>query len=158
MLLYADDLVLLAHSCSDLKTALEELERITREWGMVVNYPKTEAVVFACLPPQPPPPPRSKLDPTAWQSSLSSSMWAALCRQTGGRTKSSRGGCAQQGRSSDPSRQICSPPGGWDWAPSSSSTNPWCCRGSCTVQRSLGPSQRHRGHNWRPSTMAALGR
>ena len=43
----------------------------------------------------------------------------------------------------------------WGWAPSSSSTNPWCCRGSCTVQRSLGPSQRHRGHNWRPSTMAA---
>ena len=28
-------------------------------------------------------PPRSKLDPTAWQSSLSSSMWAALCRQMG---------------------------------------------------------------------------
>ena len=23
------------------------------------------------------------------------------------------------------------------------------------VQQSLGPSQRHRGHNWRPSTMAA---
>ena len=36
----------------------------------------------AILPP-PPPPPRSKLDPTAWQSSLSSSMWAALCRQMG---------------------------------------------------------------------------
>ena len=69
-------------------------------------------------------------------------MWAALCRQMGGRTGSSRGGCAQQGRSSDPSRQICSPPGGWGWAPSSSSTHPWCCRGSCTVQRSLGPSQR----------------
>ena len=30
----------------DLTTALEELERITRKWGMVVNYPKTEAVVF----------------------------------------------------------------------------------------------------------------
>ena len=55
----------------------------------------------------------------------------------------------------DPSRQICSPPRGWGWAPSSSSINPWCCRGSCTAQRSLGPSQRHRGHNWRPSTMAA---
>ena len=35
-LLYADDLVLLAPSRSDLTTALEE----------VVNYPKTEAVVF----------------------------------------------------------------------------------------------------------------
>ena len=46
MLLYVDDLVLLAPSRSDLKTALEELERITREWGMVVNYPKTKAVVF----------------------------------------------------------------------------------------------------------------
>jgi len=46
MLLYADDLVLLAPSRSDLTTALEELERITRKWGMVVNYPKTEAVVF----------------------------------------------------------------------------------------------------------------
>ena len=116
MLLYADDLVLLAPSRSDLKTALEELERITREWGMAVNYPKTEAVVFGpfgrAFPP-PPPPPRSKLDPRAWQSSLSSSMWAALCRQTGARTRSSRGGCAhaQQGRSSDPCRQLCSPPG-----------------------------------------------
>ena len=46
MLLYRDDLVLLAHNRSDLKTALEELERITKEWGMAVNYPKTEAVVF----------------------------------------------------------------------------------------------------------------
>ena len=46
MLLYDDDRVLLAPSRSDLKTALEELERMTREWGMVVNYPKTEAVVF----------------------------------------------------------------------------------------------------------------
>ena len=35
MLLYTDDLVLLAPSRSDLKTALKELERITREWGMV---------------------------------------------------------------------------------------------------------------------------
>ena len=42
--------------------------------------------------------------------------------------------------------------GGTGWAPSFSYTNP--C-GSCAVQRSLGPSQRHRGHNWRPSTMAA---
>ena len=31
LLLYADDLVLLAPSRSDLTTALEELERITRE-------------------------------------------------------------------------------------------------------------------------------
>ena len=46
MLLYVDDLVLLAPSRSDLTTALEELERITRKWGMVVNYPKIEAVVF----------------------------------------------------------------------------------------------------------------
>ena len=46
MLLYADDLVLLAPSRPDLKTALEELERITRKWGMAVNYPKTEAMVF----------------------------------------------------------------------------------------------------------------
>ena len=38
--------MLLAPSRSDLKTALEELERITREWGMVVTYPKSEAVVF----------------------------------------------------------------------------------------------------------------
>ena len=35
-----DDLVLLAPSRSDLTTALEELERIMRKWGMVVNYPQ----------------------------------------------------------------------------------------------------------------------
>ena len=37
--------LLLAPSRSDLTTALEELERITRKWGMVVNYPKTEALL-----------------------------------------------------------------------------------------------------------------
>ena len=46
MLLYAEDLGLLAPGRSDLKTALEELERITREWSMAINYPKTEAMVF----------------------------------------------------------------------------------------------------------------
>ena len=44
MLLYVDGLVLLAASSSDLKTGLEELERVRRKWGMAVNYPKTEAV------------------------------------------------------------------------------------------------------------------
>ena len=60
-----------------------------------------------CLtsPPLPLLPPRSKLGPTAWQSGASSSMWAASCRLTGGRTRSSRG-CAQEGRSSDPSAQL----------------------------------------------------
>ena len=48
MLLYVDDLVLLAPSRSDLTTALEELERIMREWGMAVNYPKTEAEGGGC--------------------------------------------------------------------------------------------------------------
>ena len=60
---------------------------ITREWGMVVNYPKTEAVVLGPVLVLPMPA-AFKLDPTAWQSGLSSSLWAALCRQTGGRTRS----------------------------------------------------------------------
>ena len=45
MLLYVDDLVLLAPNSAILKTALEELERVIRKWGMVINYPKTEAMV-----------------------------------------------------------------------------------------------------------------
>ena len=61
--------VQLAPSSSDRKTAPKELERVVRKWGMAVNYPKTEAVVFGL-----PPLPRSKLDPTGWQSGLSSSV------------------------------------------------------------------------------------
>ena len=45
MLLYANDLVLLAPNSSDLKTALEELERVARMWCMAVNYPNTEAAL-----------------------------------------------------------------------------------------------------------------
>ena len=40
-------ILLLLVSCRSIfQSALEELERITREWGMAVNYSKTEAVVF----------------------------------------------------------------------------------------------------------------
>ena len=39
-------LLLLVSSRSIFQTALEELERITREWSMAINYPKTEAMVF----------------------------------------------------------------------------------------------------------------
>ena len=127
--IYADDLVLLAPSRSDLTTALEELER---KWGMVVNYPKTEAVVFG-LP-----------DATAA---------AAAKIQVGSNSVAVKPQFKYVG--SIVQADGDSPPGGWGWAPSSSSINPWCCHGSCTAQRSLGPSQRHRGHNWRPSTMAA---
>jgi hypothetical protein len=46
MLLYADDLVLMADSAAGLATALRILEHTAREWGMHLNYTKTEAVVF----------------------------------------------------------------------------------------------------------------
>ena len=39
--LYTNDLMLLAPNSSDLKTALMELERVVRKWGMAVNYPKS---------------------------------------------------------------------------------------------------------------------
>jgi Reverse transcriptase (RNA-dependent DNA polymerase) len=51
-LLYADDLVLLATSLEDLQRALTILERITREWGLQLNYSKTKAMMFG---PDPPP-------------------------------------------------------------------------------------------------------
>jgi len=46
LLLYADDLVLLADSAEDLGLALRVLEEIAACWGMCLNYGKTEAVVF----------------------------------------------------------------------------------------------------------------
>src|SRR3569833_423762 len=46
MLLYADDLVLMADSAAGLKLALEILEQTSGEWCMEINYSKTEAVVF----------------------------------------------------------------------------------------------------------------
>jgi hypothetical protein len=41
LLLYADDLVLLAPTASSMHTALMEMERIVRMWGMAVNYDKS---------------------------------------------------------------------------------------------------------------------
>ena len=102
------------------------MERITRKWSMVVNYPKTEALVFGL--------------PAATAA-------AAAKIQVGSNSVAVKPQFKYVG--------SIVQAGGWGWAPSSSSINPWCCRGSCTTQRSLGPSQRHRGHNWRPSTMAA---
>ena len=44
MLLYADDLVLLADSEAALQTALQQLEATAAEWGMQLNAAKTEAM------------------------------------------------------------------------------------------------------------------
>jgi len=57
MLLYADDMALLANSQKGLETALAALEQVGREWGMSINYPKTQGVVFAPAGQPGPPPP-----------------------------------------------------------------------------------------------------
>jgi hypothetical protein len=54
MLLYADDLVIMADSQADLRLAMLELEATAAEWGMQLNYDKTKAVVFAAAPGSPP--------------------------------------------------------------------------------------------------------
>ena len=46
MLLYADDLVLIADSDEGLAAALAVLEEVATEWGMQMNYSKTKAVRF----------------------------------------------------------------------------------------------------------------
>jgi len=46
LLLYADDLALMADSADGLRTALLVLESAAVEWGMQLNYGKTEVVVF----------------------------------------------------------------------------------------------------------------
>ena len=46
LVLYADDLVLLADSAEGLNTALVILEQTSGEWGMTVNYDKTKVVQF----------------------------------------------------------------------------------------------------------------
>jgi hypothetical protein len=46
MLLYADDLVLMADSAAGLAAALRILEHTAREWCMHLNYTKTQAMVF----------------------------------------------------------------------------------------------------------------
>ena len=92
MLLYVDDLVPLAPSLTVLKTALMERERVARTWRMAVNYPKTEAVVFC-------PARCCRRHHPSWIQQRGSQ---ASAQVTGGRTRSSRGVCAQQGRSSHP--------------------------------------------------------
>jgi hypothetical protein len=47
LLLYADDLVLLAPSVDALQTALLEMERIVRLWGMAVNHSKSVVLHLA---------------------------------------------------------------------------------------------------------------
>ena len=46
MLLYADDLALLASSAEGLAAAMGVLQQVAAEWGMAINYPKTKAVAF----------------------------------------------------------------------------------------------------------------
>ena len=46
MLLYADDMVLLAHDRRGLEIALRELEAVTNMWGMRINYDKTQALLI----------------------------------------------------------------------------------------------------------------
>jgi hypothetical protein len=46
MLLYADDMALLAMSEAQLKAALLALEQLAREWGMSINYPKTQCMII----------------------------------------------------------------------------------------------------------------
>ena len=46
MLMYADDLVLMADNAAGLEIALRVLEQTAEEWGMKLNYTKTQAVVF----------------------------------------------------------------------------------------------------------------
>jgi len=54
MLMYADDLVLVADSAPGLHTALQVLEQVAKEWGMQLNYTKTKAMVFGgAVQPQP---------------------------------------------------------------------------------------------------------
>jgi hypothetical protein len=51
MLLYADDMVLMADSAAALTTALQVLESVATEWGMQLNYSKTKAMVFGAATP-----------------------------------------------------------------------------------------------------------
>jgi len=46
MLLYADDLVVLADSAEGLQQALLALEELARQWGMQLNYAKTKCMVI----------------------------------------------------------------------------------------------------------------
>ena len=46
MLMYADDLVLMADNAAGLEIALRVLEQTAEEWGMKLNYTKTQAMVF----------------------------------------------------------------------------------------------------------------
>lgn len=46
ILMYADDMVLLAESVTELQNMLDTLETYTDEWGLVVNVAKTKIVVF----------------------------------------------------------------------------------------------------------------
>jgi hypothetical protein len=59
LLLYADDLALLADSREGLEAAMGVLQQVAAEWGMVINYPKTKAVAFG--PPQQQPQPQQLL-------------------------------------------------------------------------------------------------
>ena len=46
MLLYADDLVLLAPSLEALTAALDVLEEVAAEWGLTINHDKTEVMII----------------------------------------------------------------------------------------------------------------
>lgn len=46
MLLYADDLALLAHNLEALAAALDTLEEVAAEWDRTINHDKTELVII----------------------------------------------------------------------------------------------------------------
>lgn len=58
-LLYADDIVILSDSAAGLEALLHNLESVSTDWAMTVNYEKTKAMVFHPLPSRIPRLPRS---------------------------------------------------------------------------------------------------
>ena len=81
MLLYADDLALLADSQEGLEAAMGVLQGVAAEWGMAINYPKTKAVAFG-LQGQPQPQPLQVLGGKRWGTSSSSATLGG-CRKQG---------------------------------------------------------------------------
>ena len=124
MLLYADDLVLLAPDSQSLEAALLVVDQVARKWAMSVNYGKTIGVVVT------PPPAATQGDqpasavvspgiqvvPTGWRSKAASSTWAASRKGTGGRTGRSRAGSMQPAKCSGHSKSQYSRPTTWRYA------------------------------------------
>ena len=124
MLLYADDLVLLAPDSQSLETALLVLDQVARKWAMSVNYDKTIGVVVT--PPtaatqggQPASavmtaaPPGIQVGPNRVEIQGHFSTWAASRKGTGGRTGRSRAGSMQPARCSGHSKSQYLLPTTW---------------------------------------------